>query len=238
MKKLRLMRVAFEEKINPWEITRFRGAVAHTVGLQNEWYHNHKNGDETKLNSSQGQQYHYRYPLVQYKLNGGNPMIVFVDNGVEEAYEFFSKQTPEVMLGKHPYEMKVREMKVEQYNMRVWERNFEYKLYRWQALNAENYEKWQQMEGLVERVTFLEKILTGHVLGFARGVGWQLEEPLKLCITDIKQEKLIPFKRVRVLCFDLKFRANVFIPEFVGLGKGASKGFGMVRTSKRKSNRI
>lgn len=234
MKKLRLMRVAFEEKINPWEITRFRGAVVRTVGLQNEWYHNHKNGGQTDLDNPTKRIYHYRYPLVQYKLNGSNPMIVFVDHGVEEAYDFFSKQTSEVMLNGQPYALKVREIKVEQFNMRVWEREFNYKLYRWQALNEENYRKWQSIEGLAERVAFLENLLIGNIVGFAKGIDWQIEEPLKLCITDIVQEKLIRFKRVKVLCFDLKFRTNVFLPEFVGLGKGVSKGFGMVRTSKRK----
>ena len=60
-KALRLLSVTFQSTIEPWELPQFRGAMAHKVGLEHEWFHNHNNEDPDKP------KLHYRYPLIQYK---------------------------------------------------------------------------------------------------------------------------------------------------------------------------
>lgn len=62
MKQLRLISVTFDTEIAPYETPAFRGAVIEKVGYEREHYHNHNNDPEADI------RYHYRYPLVQYKL--------------------------------------------------------------------------------------------------------------------------------------------------------------------------
>jgi len=43
MKKLALLKVAFDTTIQPYEVSAFRGAIIDKVGRQHEWFHNHDN---------------------------------------------------------------------------------------------------------------------------------------------------------------------------------------------------
>jgi hypothetical protein len=60
MKNLRILQVAFDTEIQPYELPYFRGAVARKVGIEHEWFHNHDNTNGGT---------HNRYPLIQYKLD-------------------------------------------------------------------------------------------------------------------------------------------------------------------------
>lgn len=41
--KLRILSVAFDTPIEPWELRAFRGAVARKAGWEHELFHNHNN---------------------------------------------------------------------------------------------------------------------------------------------------------------------------------------------------
>jgi hypothetical protein len=43
MKNLRILQVAFDTEIQPYELPYFSGAVARKVGIEHEWFHNHDN---------------------------------------------------------------------------------------------------------------------------------------------------------------------------------------------------
>ncbi|MFW5721489.1 MAG: CRISPR-associated endonuclease Cas6 [Bacteroidota bacterium] len=45
-------------------------------------------------------------------------------------------------------------------------------------------------------------------------------------------EKVITYKDVKHQTFDVSFKTNIFLPEYIGLGKGVSIGFGTVKTRK------
>ena len=48
--------------------------------------------------------------------------------------------------------------------------------------------------------------------------------------------KNIKYKNTHLLAFNLDFSTNVFLPNYIGLGKGASHGYGMVRMKKDYEN--
>jgi len=78
----------------------------------------------------------------------------------------------------------------------------------------------------VERLQFLEKVLVGNLRAFGTGVAWDVQGQLQANITRMKGERWLPYKGQKVLCFSLNFRCNASLPNFVGLGKGGSLGFG------------
>jgi len=55
-------------------------------------------------------------------------------------------------------------------------------------------------------------------------------------VTKIIRQNRIQYKRVRVQCFDVEFSTNMFLPQYLGLGKGGGKGFGVVRNIRKSKN--
>jgi hypothetical protein len=49
------------------------------------------------------------------------------------------------------------------------------------------------------------------------------------------QKYISEYKDTKVLCFDLVFDCNVSLPPYIGLGKHASTGFGIVRGINQKN---
>jgi|GEM_PF-91111 len=248
MKKLRLLSVSFDTSIKPWELKQFRGAVAKKVGLENEWFHNHDNSEASPGPSkglaspdpSKGGEvvsgkprYHHRYPLIQYKIDTHGdqmrPMLLCLDDCIEEAHHFFSQSDWSLRIGERTHDMRIARLHVDQINLNVWEQPLPYRLHKWRALNSDNFREWQQMDGIVERIAFLENILAANILSFARGVGWELDKRFEVKITKMLNEEWVSFKDIKVLAFTVEFKANLSMPDFIGLGAGSGEGFGVVR---------
>ena len=117
--------------------------------------------------------------------------------------------------------------------MNVWNKNFEYKIYNWLALNEDNYKKYLSISDFDDKKRFLEKILTGDILSLASGIGWNVGRKINVEISDIFKEKPELYKYINgrpllLTSISARFRTNVFLPNHLGLGKGASRGFGVV----------
>ena len=221
---LRLLSVTFDTQIDPWELPRFRGAVARKVGLEHEWYHNH---------NAETDGYHQRYPLIQYKLDTHRgqqrPMLLCINQGVEEAHHFFSQPDWSLRIGANDHPLRIARLHVDQLALDVSPQPFIYRIHKWKAFNPENYEIWQGLRGIAEQFAFLERLLATHIIAFAEGVGWRVAERFELKITDLLKREQISNKGIRFEAFTLDFETNLALPEYVGLGKGVALGFGVVR---------
>ncbi len=225
MKKLRTLAVSFDANIQPYQLSAFRGALALKVGWEHDWFHNHDNENGGT---------HNRYPLIQYKLDTYKgqmrPMLLCLEHGIEEAHHLFSQSDWAINLNGTTMPLKIANLNVNQYTLNTWERSFHYRIHKWQPLNVENFEKYQQLTGLVERLSFLEKLLHNQISSFAEGVSWQLDTDFTVKITDLPKEEWLAYKhKQKMRVFTLDFEVNVSLPEFVGLGRGASRGLGVVR---------
>lgn len=229
-KELRILAIIFDTYLEPWDIPKFRGAMAHKVGLEHDWFHNHNSLIDPTT-------YHYRYPLIQYKLDKNNPMLLCIDKGVEEAQHFFAQTDWTLMIGKKTHHMRIKSLNVRQFSLQVLPQKRAYRIHNWLALNQENYERYQQLERLSEKLDFLEPILISNILAFAEGVAWQIPNSIELSIIDLLKTQWISHKRVKKLAFNLHFKCNVFIPNFIGLGKGASHGLGVIKENKTYFNK-
>ncbi len=245
LRKMRMLTVTFDQQIPVYHVGHFRAAVASKVGLEHDWFHNHNNrilkNYENKKTTKDflltHKKYHYRFPKIQYKIGTRcRPMIVFLEECVEEAHRFFSKPDWSLNIaGKH-YDMRIDRLDMREYNMQVWERDFSYRLYKWQALNSHNFAKYNALKTDEERHEFLSGVLVGNLLSFATGLGWQLEKRLEVDVTNIIRQKRIGYKRMNVQCFDVEFNTNMFLPQFLSVGKGGAKGFGVLRNIKKSKN--
>ncbi|MEO6760193.1 MAG: CRISPR-associated endonuclease Cas6 [Saprospiraceae bacterium] len=221
---LRVLSVTFDTQLDPWELPRFRGAVARKVGLEHEWYHNH---------NAETDGYHQRYPLIQYKLDTHKgqqrPMLLCLQQGVEEAHHFFSQPDWSLRIGANEHPLRIARLHVDQLALEVSTRPFTYRIHKWKAFNPENYERWQTLRGIAEQFAFLERLLSAHIIAFAEGVGWQIPERFELKIVDLLKREKISNKGIRSEVFTLDIELNLVLPDFIGLGKGVSVGFGVLR---------
>ena len=219
--------VIFENEITPSLISSFRGAIISKVGYDNQVFHNH-NGDE----------YIYKYPVIQYKVISGKAALFCIGAGVDEIHHFFGLRNWAIQLHQRRLDLKIDRLDLNNFNLNVWDKTFRYHIRDWLALNERNYKVYQQLSGLKEKIAVLERLLTGNILSFAKGIGWQIEKPIIVEIQQLKGQKMTRYKGVPLMAFDVDFNCNVSLPNYLGLGKSASHGFGMVRQIKNSKQEI
>lgn len=224
MQKLRILSVSFDTPIEPWELRAFRGAVARKAGWEHELFHNHNNDTGG---------FHYRLPLIQYKQDHGRPMLVCLNEGIEELHHFFTQPDWTLDLNGRATPVRIARLDVKQYNLGVWaERTFRYHIRHWIALNEDNYATYTRLAGMVERLYFLENLLKNQLVGLLHQLGAEADRPVDVKLLAKKDERWVSYKGIKMLAFSLEFSCNVALPDWVGIGKGCSSGWGVIRNLK------
>jgi len=218
MKKIRVLQIKFSNRVTREQLPLFRAAIIKAAGRKNIIFHNH-----TKAG------YVYGYPLIQYKHIRKRPSIVCLEKAVEDIHHFFSSSKKTIILDGTKTQLEVEQIRANQYNLQVWDREFLYTIDRWIPFSQENYNEYQKMEYLDERVRFMETILRGNIISFAKGVGWDVDKEVKVKIVTIDKRNVIPVKETPKEAYRLKFKTNVFLPNYIGLGRHTALGFGVIR---------
>ncbi|HEC87584.1 MAG TPA: hypothetical protein ENI49_06970 [Thermoplasmatales archaeon] len=169
----------------------------------------------------------YTYPKVQYKVIAGTPIIVGVEEGAE-VLKKISDDLKELKLGRRKYEIKSIQMNQFNAEFGKCRKNIKYKfLTPWLALNPENYKKYKETRDWKEKKEFLNSILVGNILSMCKGLDYIVMG--RLYAHSLLNENKVDYKAVPHLGFIGEFRINFKIPDFIGLGKGVSHGFGTVK---------
>jgi len=221
MKKLKILIVVFETEFQTWEIPALRGAIVDKVGRSNTLFHNHLN-----------EGFLYKYPLIQYKAINKRPAIVCLDLGVDEIHKYFEQKDWSVLIGHKQLEMKIHSLNLNQFSMQVWSHKFIYSIHNWLALNQENIKKYNALESLSQKLAMLEKIMIANIISFAKGIKWDIDKTIELNIRNIVDVHPVSFKGQKILSFNLAFSTNVYLPDYIGLGKSASLGYGVIKEKK------
>ena len=219
MKYVRTLTILTDAEIHQHEVTLFRGAVIKSLGEHpNLYFHNHLEGDK----------FRYAYPLIQYKRLGGKAAIVCVEDGVDIIGQFLTEVNGMLNIGARQVTCHTDKIQPARILVQTWEEMFCYHISRWLPLNSKNYQLYQNIEGVVERVTFLENILKANILSMLKGMDIHLEKELILKITEIGDPYLLHNKGVKMMAFNADFKCNLSIPNNLGIGKNASIGCGIV----------
>ena len=227
MKRIKVLVIRFNNPIAYDEIPLFRGAIANAREDMNLLFHNHLEDGRLR----------YSYPLIQYKRINQKAAIVCLGEGTDAIGQFFGACNFDVVLRDRQMKLEVESVKAYQCLVQLWNHDFSYRIRRWLPLNKENYETYLKTESLADRYAFLERILTGNIVSFAKGLGIHFEQDVTCKLTSISNSHLTLYKGVKMMSFDAEFKTNVSIPDYVGLGKGVSLGMGtVVRKYKNNDN--
>lgn len=218
--------IRFQNEIANNEVAMFRGAIINAVDNSDVLFHNHTDGDG----------FRYAYPLIQYKRINRKAAITCIGEGTEAIGKFFSSCNFDVVLGNRNMTLEVESVRAHKTLVQVWDSVFTYHLRKWLPLNQENYRRYEALDSIVERYAFLERLLTGNILSFAKNMGVYLDKQVECKITSADEPRIVNYKGVKMMSFDVEFKANVSLPDYIGLGKGVSLGFGTV-VSENKNNK-
>ena len=218
MKKIKYLQIVFKDDITESELPKFRGAVIDAATRENVLFHNHVDDN-----------FRYAYPLIQYKRIGRSPAIVCLEQGTEAIHAFFSRPNASLQLGDRVVACQIDRLYLNEVTMQTWDKSFEYHIERWLAIKDENYRNYLALTTEAERKVMLEKLLIGNILSLAKGIGWTVTAPIEVKIQHVEREHKILYKGTRLTAFDVTFRCNVSLPNFIGLGKSSAMGFGVVR---------
>ncbi len=218
MNKTRVLVIRYANKLLQSEIPLFRGAVIGSMeGDADILYHNH-NGESVL----------YHYPMIQYKRIGQCAAIVAVDSGADIIGQFLSSGATRLRIGTREESFLISDVSANNCLVQVWDGMFDYHLRKWLPFNSKNYSEYKSLNSLSDKISFLEHILIGNILSFAKGVAVALTSDIVCKIAALNGTKILTYKGVKMMSFDLEFTSNVTIPNYVGLGKGVSLGFGTV----------
>ena len=221
MNAIRVMTVVFNTPLKQSEIRKFRGAVIQAAGEENTLFHNHN-----------GHGFNYRYPFIQYRIIGGKAAIVCLNEGIEQAQALFANGFVgrELILGnENRGTIAIDSIRQQEFSLQTLDIPIAYRITRWLPLNQQNYKAWRQIENEEERIAKLNAILIGNIISFAKGIGWQIDAPLR-CAIDASSitTRQIQYKGQSLISFSLTYSLNIFFPIGLGLGKGVSSNCGVV----------
>lgn len=196
------------------EIPKLRGFLANKFPEHLE-LHNHL--DDKK--------YKYGYPLVQYKVIKGTPTILAINNAALTIYNIMDK-FEKVNIESKSIDVHGKYFTMDKYVFGISDKMIRYKFTSpWMALNQENFSKYVKSNEDDKR-ELLMKILTGNLLSMSKYLNYRIEEKIYV---DLDVEPVyVNYKNGKMMAFKGNFNANFFIPDYVGLGKSVSRGFGVV----------
>ncbi len=220
--RISVLTIQFSNPLSLNEIPFFRGAIISKVPRELTLFHNH---EAVGLR--------YRYPLIQYKRIGGKAAIVCIGEGTDAIGNFFLNADFNLRVGNSEQHLELEKVDAKQVLIQPWQSKFQYTLRKWLPLNKENYEQFMRLEGLAEKVLFLQKILIGNILSMCTGLGIHIEENILCEVTFLSEMHIYKYKGVKMAGFDLEFKTNLSLPDYIGLGKGTSIGYGMVHKNRQ-----
>ncbi len=169
--------------------------------------------------------YLYTYPRVQYKVIMGQPFIVGVDEGAKAVEEIAPKLERIEM--DRSYDIVARRVMHMTEVLGPSEESQAYEfLTPWLALNEENLKLYDASHPK-DRQALLRKVLIGNILSMCKGLNQVVKSRLRTAVF-LKPTKA-DYKNIEFMAFKGTFLVNYSIPSMVGIGKGASQGFGTVK---------
>ncbi|BBL63100.1 CRISPR-associated endonuclease Cas6 [Methanosarcina mazei] len=169
----------------------------------------------------------YMYPLIQYNILKGTPLVIGINEGVEVLQEIFNKYE-KIELDGSTYEILEKKISFKEQDFGLSDKfhtyNFETP---WFALNQENFTNKYQRMNPSEQKELLRKTLVGNILSMSKSLGYTVPSQIK-CEPDL-HPGIGSMKGVKIATFKGKFMVNFLIPDYFGLGKSVSRGFGTVK---------
>lgn len=168
----------------------------------------------------------YQYPRIQYKTINHTKIILGLAEGVDVLQSIYN-QYDQIVLAGHTYQIFSKEISLKIEDFGIAPENIKYKfLAPWFALNGENYQRYKNYN-YSERTDQLKSILIRNIMAIAKTFQYFVDS--KIIVNTNLKETSIKFKGKDVIGFLGTFQVNFNLPNYIGLGKSVSRGFGTIK---------
>jgi len=227
---VKVMIVTFNEpRMKPFDTPKFRGYLS---AKYKDYHiiHNHIEGDR----------FRYAYPSIQFKVLQQKPTIIGIGEGIDVLKKVFM-DIMQININGNVYNIDEKSIQLKSLPFGMTNQPVQYKfLLPWMALNQNNHRKYVELPWNEKR-KFLEKILRGNLLSLSKGFKYTIPDFDNIHVQTGLKAVTRKFKNNKMICLVGKFLTNFLIPDYLGIGKQAARGFGTVikvKDHKEKMGRI
>lgn len=178
------------------------------------------------LHNHKADKFIYRYPKVQYKVIHNTPIII----GIDEAVSCISRLgllNDELIINDKSINVYEKDISIKKQNFGINNDYIEYKFISpWIALNQKNIGKYKNSNE-IDKEEMLKKILIGNIISMCKGFDYTVEDKIH-CWINLKTRE-VNIKNITHTAFLGEFKVNFNIPDYLGIGKSVSKGFGTIK---------
>lgn len=169
----------------------------------------------------------YLYPRVQYRVLNGEGYIIGIEEGVGVVKEIEPLIKHIKLKGKR-YSIRQKQIILESVCFGLNNTFVTYHFIKpWLALNKQNYHEYTRTGNKRKRDLILKNILKGNLLSLAKSIGYVVDKQIEIKVLIFKERECI-LKGTPMLGFLGIFSVNFDLPDYWGIGKSVSRGFGMV----------
>lgn len=215
--ELKYSSIKIATTLNESDTPKLRGYFGNRF-IDNDIFHNH------------GEKLIYRYPIIQYKIINKNPYIIGLNDGAMQILQILNEK--EIIIENKKIPINFTEVKYITEKFGISNENIYEFITPWAALNQENERKFKICPEK-DKKKFLENILIGNIMSMSKDMKYQVPEKIECELNDVKI-KNISIKNVPMLGFIANFKINFELPNYIGLGRSVSRGFGTIRKINRK----
>lgn len=218
MNPIQIVHIAFPElKLHPSAGHKLRGYFGTLFREHSPLLHNHLEDGSLR----------FRYPLVQYKVIRKMPYLIGLADGAELLAGLFLK-VKELQLENQTYPLHTKNIQSLLWSPKVGQDLYTYRFSTlWMALNQKNYQEYRK-ENEAQQQVHLKNILIGNILSFLKGIDIHLTPEQRLLAQINVSAQQTNFKDQKMMAFSGSFTTNIQLPDFIGLGKAVSRGYGAI----------
>ena len=171
----------------------------------------------------------YQYPRIQFKVIDRTAVLI----GIAEGADLLSRlwlSIDTTRLGNEELTVMDSQFETTEQTIEVTDQPIRYRFETpWLALNQANFREYTQSRSTSFRREKLNKTLVGNCLGMCKSLGVFFPPEQRIsadcaAITSIKTT----LKGKGMIGFVGKFELNLRLPDYIGLGKSVSRGFGTI----------
>lgn len=219
--KIPVLKITFlSNSLSKIDVPRFRGFLANKYPNYN-LIHNHLENGKLR----------YAYPQIQFKVVDEHPVITGIEKGIDILKEIFIDLN-NIKIGNNEDKVYEKSISLSEEKFGITKNNVDYTfLSPWLALNETNYEKYQKTGMQEKRKELLENVLKGNILSLSKSLDYTVTDTIKAEIIRYREVNT-SLKGVPMTGFFGEFAVNFDLPEYIGLGKSVSRGFGTIKKIK------
>lgn len=168
----------------------------------------------------------YQYPKIQYKVIDSVPLIIGIEEGVSLVLRNLLN-LEEMNINDKTIEIMEKKIEISNEEFGDTEEVVRYRFMSpWMGLNQKNHRLFQNSE-TKDRRQLLCKNIANNIISLSKSLGYTVKNRLQAQFSEEPVE--VNFKDQKILCFKGVFAINFMLPDYIGIGKSVSRGFGSVK---------